>query len=168
MGSSETYNACWKVRSKSAEETFRLGKALGELIARGTVISLRGDLGSGKTVLAKGIARGMQVADEGEVTSPSFTLVNEYQGRWKIYHVDLYRLQNAQQIEDLGWEEMIFGPAVALIEWPEKILHLLPEDRLEVLLQWVGEEERDLEFQSKGGAGKDLIERLREKWTKGE
>lgn len=168
MASLEDYREAWKVRSKSAEETFHLGKKMGELLSRGSVVALRGDLGSGKTLLAKGIARGMQVANEGEVTSPSFTLVNEYQGRWKIYHVDLYRLQDAQQIEDLGWEEMIFGQGVTLIEWPEKVFHLLPEDRIEVTLEWVGEEERDLEFSSMGKAGKELILRLREKWMKGE
>jgi tRNA threonylcarbamoyladenosine biosynthesis protein TsaE len=168
MASHEDICEAWKVRSKSAEETFRLGKKMGELLPRGSVIALCGELGSGKTLLAKGIARGMQVANEGEVTSPSFTLVNEYQGRCKIYHVDLYRLQNVQQIEDLGWEEMIFGSGVTLIEWPEKVLHLLPEDRIEIFLEWVGEEERDLEFQSKGKIGKELILRLREKWMKGE
>ncbi len=158
----------WKVHSQRAEDTFHLGEFMGTLLMPGAVLALMGDLGAGKTVFAKGIARGMEVIDEREVTSPSFTLVNEYKGRLPIYHVDLYRLQNPGQVEDLGWEEFIFGSGVTLIEWSEKVLHLLPEERIEVYLKWIGERERDVRFQAKGKAGKNLIGRLRKKWTKGE
>lgn len=131
-------------------------------------MALQGDLGSGKTLLAKGIGRGMGVRDVGEVTSPTFVLVNEYKGRLPIYHVDLYRLQNASQTEDLGWEEFVYGNGVTMIEWPEKVSHLLPADRIEIQLEWIGEEERLLRFQARNKTGEEWIQRLSQEWKKGD
>ena len=158
----------WEVQTKGPEQTLCLGRTFGEMLSPGQVVALTGDLGAGKTVLAKGIARGLGVEDEREVTSPSFVMINEYKGRLPIFHVDLYRLAEASQVEGLGWEEIIFGPGVTLIEWPEKVWDLLPEERLEVYLCWLGPEERSFIFQAKGQTGKDLICRLREKWKKGD
>ncbi|MFH1758245.1 MAG: tRNA (adenosine(37)-N6)-threonylcarbamoyltransferase complex ATPase subunit type 1 TsaE [Pseudomonadota bacterium] len=156
----------WRVKTKSPEQTMHLGRICGELLTQGSVIALMGDLGSGKTVFVKGVAKGVGVADEGEVTSPSFVLVNEYQGRFPVYHVDLYRLHNAEEVEDLGWEELICPPGVTLIEWAEKVLPLLPEERTEVHLEWVNAVERKLMFVGKGKVAYGLVQALGEKWMK--
>lgn len=158
----------WRVQTKSPEQTMHLGRICGELLTQGSVIALMGDLGTGKTVFVKGVAKGVGVADEGEITSPSFVLVNEYQGRFPVYHVDLYRLQNAEEVDDLGWEELICPPGVTLIEWAEKVLQLLPEERTEVHLEWVNAVERKLMFVGKGKVAHGLVQTLDEKWKKGD
>ncbi len=100
------------------------------MLAKGSLVALMGDLGSGKTVLAKGIAMGLGVEDEREITSPSFVLVNEYRGKLPVRHVDLYRLQSPGEVEDLGWDELTSGPAVILVEWAEKAASLCPRKEL--------------------------------------
>jgi tRNA threonylcarbamoyladenosine biosynthesis protein TsaE len=101
-----------ELRTQGADQTLKLGQALGSMLKEGMVIALSGDLGAGKTVLAKGIAKGLGIQEEGEVTSPSFVLVNEYSGRIPIYHIDLYRLGDPGEVEGLGWEEFLGGPGV--------------------------------------------------------
>ncbi len=152
-----------EVRTKSPAQTLYLGRALGRLLGSGAVVALTGNLGAGKTVLAKGIALGVGVQDEKEVTSPSFVLVNEYRGRLPVYHVDLYRLQDPLQVEDLGWEEYISGAGVTLIEWAERAAGLLPDERIEVCLEWVSLEERKIRFVGKSEAAKEIIAQLGEK-----
>jgi len=151
--------------TRSREETIRLGRCLGELLRPGDVVALIGDLGAGKTTLAKGIASGAGVEDEDEVTSPTFVLVNEYRGRLPVYHADLYRLQEAPELEDLGWEEFIYGEGISLLEWAEKIPGVLPDERLEVRISWIGTEERKFVISGKG-AKPEFIRRLRKKWKK--
>jgi tRNA threonylcarbamoyladenosine biosynthesis protein TsaE len=158
----------WKIRSQNSEETLRLGMILGEMLSPGSVVALQGELGSGKTVFAKGVARGLGISDETEVTSPSFVLVNEYRGRLPVFHVDLYRLEKASQMEDLGYEEFIFGDGVTLVEWPEKAGHLLPEDRIDVHMKWTGEEEREISLRTRGRRMEGLLRHLDKKWKKGE
>ena len=156
-----------EIVTRSPEETIQLGKELGELLRPGEVVALIGDLGAGKTTLAKGIATGAGVADENEVTSPSFVLVNEYQGRFPIYHADLYRLQEAMEVETLGWEEFIFGEGISLLEWAEKIPGILPEERIEVRIFWVGLGERRFLISGKGAQAKIILV-LQRKWKKEE
>lgn len=153
-----------RVKTTSPDQTIRLGRVLGEMLSPGAVVALMGDLGTGKTVLAKGIARGLGVEDERGVTSPSFVLINEYRGRLPVYHVDLYRLQDSGEVENLGWEEFIFGPGVTIVEWAEKVSTLLPGERIEVHLQWADAEERRLVFIGKGRAARNLVTRLGEQW----
>jgi tRNA threonylcarbamoyladenosine biosynthesis protein TsaE len=113
--------------------TERLGEELGRLAGPGEVIALIGELGSGKTTLVRGLARGLDVPPEVVVASPTFTLVNEYPlGRLPLYHVDLYRLAAAEQ-EDLGLGEYLYGPGIAAVEWAER-LAVPPRERLEVSL----------------------------------
>ena len=156
-----------EIVTRSPEETIQLGKELGELLRPGQVVALIGDLGAGKTTLAKGIAAGAGVADENEVTSPSFVLVNEYQGRFPIYHADLYRLQDVMEVENLGWEEFIFGEGISLLEWAEKIPGILPEERIEVRIFWVGLGERRFLISGKGAQAKIILV-LQRKWKKEE
>jgi len=155
------------VITKNPDQTLCLGRVFGEMLPPASMVALIGDLGSGKTLLAKGLAKGLGVEDEREVSSPSFVLVNEYQGRLPVHHVDLYRLQDSVEVEDIGWEELISGPGVTLVEWAEKVPDLLPEERIEVHLHWVGVGERRVVFVGKGQAAKDLVNHLRKKWMEG-
>ncbi|MGD0626479.1 MAG: tRNA (adenosine(37)-N6)-threonylcarbamoyltransferase complex ATPase subunit type 1 TsaE [Thermodesulfobacteriota bacterium] len=164
----EREEGIWEVRTEGPDQTLCLGRVFGGMLAEGSMVALMGNLGSGKTVLAKGIAQGLGVEDEREITSPSFVLVNEYQGRLPVHHVDLFRLQDPGQVEDLGWAEFIFGPGVTLVEWAEKVPSLLPDERVEVHLQWLNPGERRLVFIGKGRAAKELVNRLGKKWMKEE
>ena len=134
------------IQTFSAEETFSFGQQLGQGLAPGMVLGLCGDLGAGKTCLVKGIASGLGIAPE-TVTSPTFTLVAEhYRGRIPLYHLDLYRLEG-MELEDLGYEEYLCGPGVAVIEWfqflPNDLLDLC-EDRLVITFTCGQGDERTL------------------------
>ncbi len=118
--------------TSSAGETLNLGETLGSLLQPGDIITLNGDLGAGKTCLAGGVGRGLRV--EGRVKSPSFTLVNEYQGTIPLYHMDVYRLDDPSEINDLGFDEYFNGDGAVLVEWAQKITDFLPEQRLDILI----------------------------------
>jgi tRNA threonylcarbamoyladenosine biosynthesis protein TsaE len=107
--------------SKSLLQTYELGKKIGSCLEGGTVIRLIGDLGSGKTSMVKGIAQGLEVSSEYYITSPSFTLINEYPARHPFYHVDLYRLEDTVDFEDIGLLDILFDDGVVAIEWAEKL-----------------------------------------------
>ena len=108
------------VVTRSEEETFRLAQELAAAFTRGEVVLLEGQLGAGKTVFAKGLAAGAGVRDIHQVCSPSFTLVNIYEGRQRVFHIDLYRLEQTADIEDLGWEDYL-GEGLVIVEWAEKL-----------------------------------------------
>jgi tRNA threonylcarbamoyladenosine biosynthesis protein TsaE len=132
-----------KYRTATEEETIALGERLaGELPRRGVVL-LIGDLGAGKTTLAKGIAKGRGAAEPDEVSSPTFTLIHEYGG--KVYHVDLYRLDEPREVATLGLEELFERDALALIEWGERFPQLLPAERTEIRIRALENEEREFE-----------------------
>jgi len=133
----------------------------------GSIIALIGDLGTGKTTFTKGVVRGLGGSDDDEVTSPSFVLVNQYQGRLPIYHLDLYRLEDEREFSDLGWEEFAFSRGITLIEWAEKIIPFLPPEFIEVHFQWLDQDARELTFVGKGEQGGQIINLLKKKW-KGE
>jgi tRNA threonylcarbamoyladenosine biosynthesis protein TsaE len=116
----------------STDETLELAGTVGELLRAGDVVSLVGDLGAGKTVFARGIARALGVTEP--VVSPSFTIVREYDGRMPLVHVDVYRIDTVQELYDLGFEELVRDDAVTLVEWGDMIDGLLPVDRLDVRL----------------------------------
>ena len=111
--------------SRSAEETENAGFRLGNELKRGDVISLRGSLGAGKTVLAKGIARALGIREA--IVSPTFTIVQEYEGTMPMFHLDLYRLSGEDEFESMGGEEFLYPDGVTLIEWSEKIEDMLPD-----------------------------------------
>ncbi|MCI7807501.1 MAG: tRNA (adenosine(37)-N6)-threonylcarbamoyltransferase complex ATPase subunit type 1 TsaE [Spirochaetales bacterium] len=116
------------VISSSEQETRELGKRMAGKVTPGTVISLRGSLGAGKTVFAKGFAEGLGITEA--IVSPTFTLVQEYDGRLKLYHLDLYRLSGEDEFESMGGEDFLYSDGVALIEWSEKIEDMLPDDTI--------------------------------------
>jgi tRNA threonylcarbamoyladenosine biosynthesis protein TsaE len=127
--------------SRCADDTLLIGERVGAVLDAGDLVVLSGDLGAGKTVLAKGIARGLGVADQ--VVSPTFTIVREYRGRVPLKHLDVYRLDHLQEAIDIGLEEILDGESVVLVEWGEGVLSLLPEDRLEIRLAQLPPEEAD-------------------------
>jgi tRNA threonylcarbamoyladenosine biosynthesis protein TsaE len=125
----------------SAERTAELGARLADLLVPGDVVILSGDLGSGKTVFAQGVGRGLGV--EERVVSPTFTIAREYEGRLPLQHLDVYRLDHVQEASDLGLAELPDDHAVTLVEWGERVSALLPPERLEVRLAQVPPEEAD-------------------------
>ena len=132
------------VISRNPEETFLIGKIIGRNLIEKDVVALVGDLGTGKTCLTQGIARGLGVPDEYQITSPSFTLINEYQGRMMLYHFDLYRLSRASEMDDMGYEEYLFGEGVSVIEWADKVKGILPDETLFVSINYTDENERNI------------------------
>lgn len=137
------------VTSNSPEDTRIIGAALGPVLLPGDVISLSGDLGAGKTVLVQGVAAALGVRDR--VTSPSFTIVHEYKGRYPILHIDVYRLNSFQEVIDLGFEELLDPGAVLIVEWGEAVAPMLPMRYLEIdMRQGDGDEERVLFFKPHG------------------
>lgn len=127
--------------TRSEEETFQLAHELAESFDGDEVVLLFGELGAGKTVFAKGVASGLGIKDHHHVCSPSFTLVNIYQARYPIYHVDLYRLGAGTDIQDLGWEDYL-GQGVVLVEWAEKLRFSL--DAIYVRFEVLGENKRKI------------------------
>ena len=125
--------------TRSEEETFRLARELASGFKGKEIVLMTGELGAGKTVFAKGIAAGVGVTDTNRVSSPSFTLVNIYEGKHRVFHIDLYRLEREAEILDLGWEDFL-GEGIVLVEWAEKLT--LPLDgirvRIEVVVAAVG------------------------------
>ncbi len=115
---------------ESVEQTLELGRKIGKLLNPGDIICLDGELGTGKTHLAKGIASGLGIKEH--ITSPTFTIVNEYEGRMKLYHFDVYRIDDPEEIEAIGFDEYIFSDAVSIIEWSELISELIPEERIQI------------------------------------
>lgn len=113
--------------------TRRLGEKLGKKLWPGAVVALIGDLGSGKTVLAQGILKGLGVGDK-YMISPSFVLIKEYKGRLPAYHLDLFRLKRKKELSSLGIKEYLFSDGITIIEWAEKIKEILPKDSLEIHL----------------------------------
>ncbi len=147
--------------SHSAEQTADLGCGLGRVLKPGDIICLEGDLGAGKTCLARGIARGLGV-DAASVSSPTFVLAQEYPGRLKVYHLDLYRLTSSDEVEDAGLDEYIWGGGVAIIEWPEVYTPLREHDRLVVKIMYgPGELCRELVFIPHGERYRRLLEEMR-------
>lgn len=123
----------------SLKRTEEFGKILGKIVEPGDVITLQGPLGAGKTALTQAIARGLGVDPHIYITSPTFSLLHEYQGRTPLYHMDLYRLTGEDEIESLGFQEYFSGNGVTVIEWPERLGVLMPTERLNVELVISGE-----------------------------
>lgn len=133
------------------------GRRLGEMLRAGDVVGLTGPLGAGKTTLAQGIAVGLGVTEP--VSSPTFTLVQEYAGRVTVYHLDVYRLRSLDELWDLSFDDLRAAPSVLLIEWPERIAPALPPDRLEIAITPDGDA-RDMTVTAMGHRGQEIVARL--------
>jgi tRNA threonylcarbamoyladenosine biosynthesis protein TsaE len=132
--------------SKSVEETMELGAKLAGRLKKGDLVALIGDLGSGKTVFTKGIAKGLGVKKVSYVNSPTFVIIKEYAGRLPLYHFDLYRLDRSSVIDAENFEEYFYGDGVTVVEWADKIRKILPERRIEVRMAVAGEGRRKIEI----------------------
>lgn|SRR5690625_3607556 len=125
----------------------------------GDILCLNGDLGAGKTTMTQSIGKGLGVDDY--ITSPTFTLINEYKGRIWVYHFDVYRLENVEDLYDIGFDEYFYGHGVCIIEWAEKIEKLLPEDRIVIdIKKGKGTDERILSISGQGSRYKEIIKEL--------
>ncbi len=142
--------------TNSPKKTIALGKVLGSLLSGGEVILLIGELGTGKTTLIKGIALGLSI--EEKVSSPSFVLINEYRGRFKLFHFDLWRLQ---EDEDLGYDDYFSQDGVYVIEWAEKAFKFLPDTYLKITISHIDRSKRRFLFIPKGRHFIDILDKLR-------
>lgn len=128
-------------QTKTAEETIQLGEKIGKMLKPGTVIAMEGTLAAGKTTITKGIAKTLGINET--ITSPTFTLISEYEGNMPLYHMDVYRLDSAEDFLNLGVEDMIYdGRGVAIIEWSEKIRSELPKSTITIRLETIENNER--------------------------
>lgn len=147
------------ILSKSTQQTIELGERLARYLCKGDILCLEGELGSGKTTLIKGIAQGLKIAPE-KVNSPTFVLMNAYEGKLPLYHFDLYRLEHAREISSIGYEEFLYGDGVAVIEWAERLGELAPREHLCIELAHKGENERLIKFSAVGGRYLSIIKRF--------
>lgn len=134
----------------SAEETQALGMRLAKCLRKGDTVLLEGEMGAGKSELARGIARGLGI--KGIVPSPSFTILNAYdEGLIPLYHFDWYRIEDAAEIAEMGFEEQLSGDGIALIEWCERGMEYIPERALKILIRNLGGDQREITFRPLGG-----------------
>lgn len=142
------------IKLDTLEITEKFGENLGSLLQTGDVICLNGELGAGKTTLTKSIAKGMGIEDY--VTSPTFSIINEYYGKLNLYHFDTYRLENVEEVSYLGFDEYFYGDGVCVIEWADRIAAFLPEEYLEINIV----EDRSAELIAHGERFKNLLENI--------
>ncbi len=148
-----------KIILNGLKDTKEFGEKLGSLLKPGDIICLIGDLGAGKTTLTKSIGIGLGVEDY--ITSPTFTLINEYKGKLNLYHFDVYRLEGITDLDDLGFEEYFYSDGVCIIEWGDKIEDILPEGTINISIEKGKElDNRILILNGKGDRFKELIEEL--------
>lgn len=147
--------------SHSPEQTLRIGVRLGELIQPGDLVCMAGDLGTGKTTIARGIARGWGSLDL--VTSPTFVLINEYRraDAARLFHFDAFRLSGSDEAVDIGLLEMLEDSASILVEWPERVAEIIPEDHLWISLRWLDDSRRGLHFAASGPRYERLLKEFR-------
>ena len=146
--------------TKSEQETINFGKRLGSILRGSDVIALCGELGSGKTVLVKGIAEGLGVKSSRCVNSPSYVILKEYKGRLPLYHFDVYRLNDISEFATIDYTGYFYGKGVSLIEWADKIIEVLPKEFLRIDISIKGENERKIYISPYGKRYKRLSEKL--------
>jgi len=150
-------SALFKIVSESAEQTFAIGLAVGKKAWEGDVFALSGELGAGKTCFTGGLARGLGVGEDYVITSPTFTLVNEYPGRCRFCHFDVYRLNQVGDLDDLGYDEYLSGKGVIAIEWAEKIAGALPHHAVSIDFEYVNENKRIIKISGPQEKVHDLV-----------
>lgn len=146
-----------KIYLKNEEETKDIGYKLGKLLSEKSIICLVGDLGAGKTTLTQSIAKGLEVDDY--ITSPTFTIVNEYEGRIPLYHFDVYRIGSSDEMYDIGFDEYINSNGVCIIEWANLIEDILPDEYLYIDIKYK-ENGREMTLNPKGYKYEDIVKEL--------
>ena len=150
-----------KLISDSREQTLEMGRLIGEILERGDVVALIGELGSGKTCFTQGLAKGLGVEENVPVVSPTFTLINEYPGKIPLIHLDVYRLSGPRDLEDMGYEEYFEGGGIIVIEWAEKIRDILPAKTLFVGMRYIDENTREMILEGPGDKIRKIEELLK-------
>ena len=150
----------FQITTHTSDETQKLGKTIGKWIEHPLVIGLSGDLGSGKTAFVQGLAEGLEVPDEYYITSPTFTLINQYPGRFPLFHIDLYRLDGISDLEDIGLDELLYDQAVIAIEWAEKMSPDLPAEHLAMTFKITDDDYRRISLIAYGHNLDNLIKAL--------
>ncbi|MUK88532.1 tRNA (adenosine(37)-N6)-threonylcarbamoyltransferase complex ATPase subunit type 1 TsaE [Ornithinibacillus sp. L9] len=145
-----------QIQTNTEEETLKIAQRLANLVKPGDVITLEGDLGAGKTTFTKGLAQGLGV--KRTVSSPTFTIVKEYEGQIPLYHMDVYRLENSD--EDIGFEEYFNGSGLTVVEWAQFIEEYLPNEILTIHFNYIDEHSRLIEFKPKGSHFEDIVSKL--------
>lgn len=131
-----------RILTGSEEETVKVGAVIGGKLKPGDVISLNGDLGAGKTYITKGIAKGLGVDDY--ITSPTFIIVNEYEGRIPLYHFDVYRINDIDEMYEIGFEEYLYGNGVCIVEWGKIVEELMPENTINIDINKIDDNTREI------------------------
>ena len=145
---------------KNLEETEEFGIKLGSLLKKGDILCLNGDLGAGKTTMTKSIGLGLGV--EEYITSPTFALINQYSGRLPVYHFDVYRLENAHELYDLGFDDYFYGNGVCVIEWADKIEKMIPKERMVIDIEkGKSDDGRILKFSGYGARFQELVKEMK-------
>jgi tRNA threonylcarbamoyladenosine biosynthesis protein TsaE len=152
------------IQTKRVSETIQIGKTIGGYLLPGDVVALVGELGAGKTQFIKGLAAGAGIGNPTYISSPSFTLINEYPGKIPLYHVDLFRLEREKEAEELGLEEYFQSGGITAIEWADKIPSLLPTKNLLIRIAYVEKNTRSLEIIGKGKRYQELVEIIKYKF----
>lgn len=134
-----------EVVSHSVEETFSIAEKFAGTVKPGQVVLLEGDLGAGKTHFVKGFVRAFDLNPD-IVSSPTFTIINEYEGTLPVYHFDFYRIENIEEALEIGTEEYLYGTGVCIIEWPSRVREILPDDALTVRITTIAPEKRKISF----------------------
>ena len=150
------------ITTTTPQETFALGHRLGANMKKGDIVCLTGDLGSGKTTLIKGVAKGMHISED-EVHSPTFVLMNIYEGKRMLYHFDLYRLERLEEISAIGCDEFFYGDGVSVIEWADRLGENRPKECLQVELEHKGENRRAIKITPKGKRYLQMMQSLKNK-----
>ena len=149
-----------KLTTHSLDETQTLGKAIGKMLNTGATFALTGDLGSGKTSFVQGLAKGLDVSEKYYITSPTFTLINEYPGRFRLFHVDLYRIEDPLDLEELGLYEILNSGNVTAIEWADRLFDDFTSDYIDMKFKILDDESRIINITAYGRENINLIKKL--------
>jgi len=147
-----------QIITRNPDQTIKLGIAISGLLQKGDILALFGNLGSGKTTLVKGIAKGLRVKSR-IVNSPSFVLLKEYEGRLPLYHFDFYRIEKPEETYGIGLEEFLFGKGVCVIEWADRIRRILPKQYLRLDLKFLDKDRRKISMSGFGRRYRELVKK---------